>query len=63
LQDVFRCVECGHEANADENASLIIALRGLQHTQMPKGSKFSKWIVFEPWLKAILGRDGQATVQ
>jgi hypothetical protein len=61
LQDVFRCVECGHEANADENASQIIALRGLQ--QLENGGKFTKWIVFEPWLKAILGRDGQATVQ
>jgi transposase len=61
LQDVFLCVECGHEANADENASQIIALRGLQ--QIENGGKFSTWIVFEPWLKAILGRDGQATVQ
>jgi len=61
LQDVFLCVQCGHDANADENASQIIALRGLQ--QMENGGKFTKWIVFEPWLKAILGRDGQATVQ
>jgi len=61
LQDVFRCVLCGHGANADENASYMIALRGLQ--QLENGGKFSKWIVFEPWLKAILGRDGQATVQ
>ncbi len=61
LQDVFRCVVCGHEANADENASQIIALRGLQ--QIENGGKFTKWIVFEPWLKAILDRDGQATVQ
>jgi hypothetical protein len=61
LQDLFRCVICGHEANADENASHIIALRGLQ--QIANGGKFTKWIVFEPWLKAILGRDGQATVQ
>ncbi len=61
LQDVFRCVECGHAANADENASQIIALRGLQ--QLENGGKFTKWIVFEPWLNAILGRDGQATAQ
>jgi hypothetical protein len=61
LQDVFLCVQCGHVANADENASRIIALRGLQ--QIGNGGKFTKWIVFEPWLKAILGRDGQATVQ
>jgi len=61
LQDAFRCMSCGHEANADENASVIIALRGLQ--QIENGGRFSKWIVFEPWLKAVLGRDGQATVQ
>ncbi len=61
VQNVFRCVECSHEANADENASQIIALRGLQ--QLENGGRFSKWSVFEPWLKAILGRDGQATVQ
>jgi transposase len=61
LQDVFRCIACFSEANADENASIIIALRGLQ--QVENGGKFSKWVVFEPWLKAILGRDGQATVQ
>jgi len=61
LQDVFRCVACAHEANADENASVIIALRGIQQAQ--NGGKFVKWIVFEPWLKVILGRDGQATVQ
>ena len=61
IQDVFRCVLCGFEANADENASIIIGLRGLQ--QIGNGGKFSKWDVFEPWLKATLGRDGQATVQ
>jgi transposase len=61
LQDAFRCVACGHDANADENASQIIALRGLQ--QIVSGGKFTKWIVFEPWLKAILDRDGQAAVQ
>ncbi len=61
LQDRFRCVQCGHEANADENASIIIALRGLQ--QIGNDGRFTKWIDFEPWLKKILGRDGQATVQ
>ena len=61
LQDVFQCALCGHRANADENASVIIALRGLQ--QAENNGKFTKWSVFEPWLKALLGRDGQATVQ
>jgi hypothetical protein len=61
VQDMFCCIACAYEANADENASLIIALRGLQ--QIENGGKFSKWIVFEPWLKAILDRDRRATVQ
>jgi transposase len=64
IQDVFLCVECGYKANADENAAKIIALRGLQQMQSGgRGAKFTKWVVFEPWLKTILGRDGQATVQ
>jgi IS605 OrfB family transposase len=63
-QAVFRCVKCDHQANADENASLIIALRGLHQKQNGgKRGKFQKWNVFEPWLKAALGPDGQATVQ
>jgi IS605 OrfB family transposase len=64
VQALFRCVECHHEANADENASLIISFRGLHQKQHGgKGGKFQKWGVFELWLKATLGRDGQATVQ
>lgn len=29
IQEVFRCVKCGHEDNADMNASKIIALKGV----------------------------------
>ena len=61
LQDVFLCVQCGHRANADENASIIIALRGLH--QLQQGGKFQKWPVFADWLKTKLGRDGRATGQ
>lgn len=59
LQDVFICLQCGHRANADENASIVIALRGLHQVQ--QGGKFQKWLVFEDWLKTKLGRDSLAT--
>jgi hypothetical protein len=55
IQDVFRCVVCGYEANADDNASEIIALRAL-HQQL-EGGKFQKFDAFAVWLKAILGRE------
>ncbi|MHB8302779.1 MAG: RNA-guided endonuclease InsQ/TnpB family protein [Acidobacteriaceae bacterium] len=61
LQGVFLCAQCGHSANADENASIIIALRGLHQVQ--QGGRFQKWPVFADWLKAKLGRDGRATGQ
>ena len=59
LQNVFLCVQCRHCANADENASIVIALRGLHQVQ--QGGKFQKWPVFEDWLKTKLGRDSLAT--
>ena len=61
IQDIFLCVQCGHRANADENASIVIALRGLH--QIQQGGKFQKWPVFADWLKMQLGRDGRATGQ
>ena len=59
IQDVFLCVACGHSANADSNASLIIALRGMH--QLENGGKFKKFDLFQQWLKELIGRDGSAT--
>jgi IS605 OrfB family transposase len=56
IQDVFLCVACGHKANADSNASLIIALRGMH--QKENGGKFKKFDLFQLWLKELIGRDG-----
>jgi IS605 OrfB family transposase len=56
LQAVFRCLSCGREANADANASAVIALRGLH--QIMKGGRFQKFVEFQDWLKA-LRRDGR----
>jgi len=61
IQDVFLCTACGHRANGDSNASLIIALRGLH--QIENGGKFKKFDLFQQWLKELLrseknGRDG-----
>ena len=47
LQAAFRCVQCGYEANADQNASEIIALRGMHQALHDKFQKFS---VFQKWL-------------
>jgi IS605 OrfB family transposase len=63
IQDVFLCVACGHSANADSNASQIIALRGLH--QLENGGKFKKFDLFQQWLKELIenekdGRDGSA---
>ncbi len=57
LQAVFRCVACGYEANADDNASEIVALRALH--QIQQGGKFQKFDKFQIWLKSLSGRDGQ----
>jgi IS605 OrfB family transposase len=56
-QAEFRCVACGYEANADDNASEIIALRGLH--QIQQGGKFQKFELFQHWLQSLSGRDGQ----
>ncbi len=50
IQDIFRCVACGYEANADENASEVIALRGLHQLSAGMG-RFQKFDVFQVWLK------------
>ncbi|MBI3933767.1 MAG: transposase [Acidobacteria bacterium] len=55
LQDVFRCVSCGYQANADDNASEVIALRGL-HQQL-NGGKFQRFDTFQTWLIKLRGRD------
>jgi len=60
IQDVFLCVACGHRANADANASRIIALRGLH--QVENGGKFKKFDLFQQWLKELIGRDGSGAL-
>jgi putative transposase len=55
IQGVFRCVACGYQANADDNASEVIALRAL-HQQL-QGGKYQKFDTFSGWLKGLLGRD------
>ena len=52
IQDNFLCVACGHSANADNNASEIIALRALHQLQCDK--KFQKFPLFQLWLKELL---------
>ncbi len=60
IQDVFLCVKCGYKANADENASEIIALRGI-HQVHNGGKKFRKFEDFQLWLKDLVGRDESRT--
>jgi IS605 OrfB family transposase len=60
LQDVFRCVACGYAANADSNASRVIALRGLH--QLENGGRFKKFDLFQQWLKEVIGRDGSSAL-
>jgi IS605 OrfB family transposase len=57
IQDVFLCVACGHKANADSNASQIIALRGM-HQKENGGKLYKKFDLFQLWLKELIGRDG-----
>ena len=58
VQAVFHCVACGSEANADDNASEVIALRAL-HQEL-NGGKFQKFDVFQSWLKEL--RAGTAPI-
>jgi transposase len=51
IQHLFRCVRCGYEANADQNASRFIALRGLHRLESKKsGSKDLSFESFLEWL-------------
>lgn len=62
VQDVFLCVECGHSANADDNASVVIALRGYHLKQWKKEGKkgYPNFESFSEWLKT--GRAGVTKV-
>lgn len=62
VQDVFLCVKCAHSANADENASVVIALRGhhLQHWKKEGKKGYPDFESFSEWLKT--GRAGVAKV-
>lgn len=41
-QAVFKCVECGFDANADQNAAVIIARRGVLMRNIKKGQKLDE---------------------
>ena len=49
LQSVFCCLECGHQANADDNASQVIALRALH--QVLNGGNLRKFAEFQEWFR------------
>jgi len=57
-QEEFLCVSCGYARNADENASEIIALRGLHQTQC--GGRYQKFDAFQVWLKSQRGTEPSA---
>lgn len=57
-QEEFLCVSCGYARNADENASEIIALRGLHQTQC--GGRYQKFDAFQVWLKGQKGTEPSA---
>jgi hypothetical protein len=54
-------VACGYVANADSNASRVIALRGLH--QLENGGRFKKFNLFQQWLKEVIGRDGSSALE
>lgn len=37
--DMFRCVDCGYGADADENAARVVAMKGRWLTNLPKKSE------------------------
>ena len=60
-QDKFKCSVCGHEANADMNASRIIALRGLHIMETLRAAgKWVKWPKFEIFQAWLQNREGEA---
>ena len=66
IQDVFCCTKCRHEANADMNASRIIALRGMHQLEVAREknerAKFQKFVVFRVWLEKSSQSGEAATV-
>ena len=66
IQDLFCCVNCGYEANADMNASRIIALRGMHQLEVARENneraKFQKFAVFRVWLEKSHQSGEAATV-
>lgn len=61
--DVFACVNCGHTADADENAARVIALKGLWLSTLPRKAE-RRWdrlpdeLKFERFLIACAERRG-----
>ena len=56
--DAFKCVECGHAADADENAARVIAMKGAWLTQLPKKNwaTMPDELKFEAYLKEAARR-------
>ena len=60
IQSVFCCTRCGYTANADANASEIIALRALHQSQFE--GKYQRFPVFQEWLIGLRRRVGTPAV-
>lgn len=61
VMDKFRCVHCGHEADADENAARVIAMKGRWLTTLPrkserKSEKLADELRFDAYLKDAAAR-------
>ncbi len=53
IQDIFKCIKCGHEDNADKNASITIALKGVW-TYIKKEDKIKQHI--DTFQKFLIGK-------